>query len=105
MALVVEIRAVVADDHHAWKSVVNRSPHRSVSHEEVAVAAESDDHTARAFEREPRADGDAGARADATAAVEADVFERVAEVRIRAVPAERKTRDAAIDAVGCGLQR
>ena len=73
-------------------AVVRRGPHRGVAHQEVAVAAEADRHAAGAFERERRADRDAGPRADAAAAVEADVVERMAEVRVRAVPAERQPR-------------
>src|SRR3954468_13755794 len=105
MELVVEIGAVVTDDHQTRDRVMRGCPHCGVSHEEVAVTAQSNGHAATPFEGQCGADGDAWARPDAAPAVEADVIERMTEVCVCAVPAERKACNTAIDAARCVLER
>ena len=61
---IVEEGAVVADDHQAGDLVMHCGPHRSVAHQEVAVAHQADGNAAAAFQCECCADGQAETRAD-----------------------------------------
>ena len=58
-----------------------------------------------ALQRERRADGQPGPRPDPAAAVGAEVVERMAEMAVRAVPAERQTREADVHALGRLVER
>src|SRR5262249_989145 len=76
--LVVEERAIVADDDQQRKAVMPRGPGRGAAHEETAVAADRDRQPAGALERERGPARDAGPAADAAAALRADIVERMA---------------------------
>ena len=69
---VVVERAVVGDDDQQRDAVVRRGPERGDAHQEIAVAADRDRQPPAAFERQRRADRDAGPAADAAAAVGAE---------------------------------
>ena len=85
--LVVEEGAVVGDENEAGNAVVRSGPERGGAHQEIAVTHDRDREPAARLQRERRAHGDAGPRADSTAALRADVIERMAEVAVSAVPA------------------
>src|SRR5205814_10026862 len=59
MELIVEVRAVVADDQNKRDPIVHGRPDRGHAHAEVTVAANPNRQPSRAFERERGANGDA----------------------------------------------
>src|SRR3954471_15988194 len=107
--LVVVERAVVGDQEKARQLVVRGGPERRVAHEEITVSHDADHQAPAAVQCECRADREAGAGPDAATAIGAEIVERVAEVPIRAVPAERQLRQAYVQAGGrfieCTRQR
>ena len=88
--LVVEERFVVGDDDQHRHAIVNAGPERGDAHQVVAVAEHRDRQPIAAAQRQRRADRHARTRADAAAAVEADVVERMREAAELARPAERQ---------------
>jgi hypothetical protein len=70
---------------------MHRGPQRGDAHQEIAVAADRDRQPPGALERQRRADRNAGAAADAAAAVGADIVERMAERPVR-LPGQRQMR-------------
>src|SRR5882672_7428933 len=103
--LVVEEGAVVGDQDETGDAVVRRRPQRRVAHEEIAVAHDRHGQPAAAFQGKRCAHGDAGSGSDAASALGADVVERMMEVTVAAVPAERKPRHAYVLTLGRGVQR
>ena len=78
--------AIVGDHDQQRNAVMRRCPERGGAHQEIAVAADGDRKAAGSLERERRADRDAGAAAEAAAAVGAKEVERMVERPPRAVP-------------------
>ena len=107
--LVVVEGAVVRHHQQAGHLVVRRGPQRRHAHQEVAVAEDAGRDAPRALQRERRADDQPGPRPDPAAAVGAEVVERMAEMAVRAVPAERQTREADVQSprrlIECVRQR
>src|ERR1051326_5902107 len=95
MQLVVEIGAVVVDQHQERDAVMRGAPDRSGAHAEIAVAQHRDGVAALLGERERRADRQAGARAQTAAAVLAQIRHAVVQrPQIeRPAAAERAERD------------
>ena len=93
MQFVIEERAVVGDHEQERDLVVHRGPDRGDAHQEVAVAADRDRHAAGPFQRQRRADRDAGSAADAAAAIGTEVIERMAKRDAGAVPRQRQVRE------------
>src|SRR5207249_10431288 len=87
--LVVEEGAVVGDENEAGNAVMCCGPERGRSHQEIAIAHDRDRKPAAVFQRKRRAHGDTRAGTHAAAALRPDVIERMAEVAVSAVPAER----------------
>ena len=79
MQLVVEERLVVRDDDQHRHAIVHAGPQRGQTHQIVAVAQHCDRQPVAAAQRQRRADRHARPRADAAAAVEADVVLRMRE--------------------------
>ena len=77
MQFVVEEGSIIGDYDQQRNVVVRRGPQRGDAHQEIAVAANRDRQPAAAFERQRRADRNAGAAADAAAAVGAEIIERM----------------------------
>src|SRR4051794_1676363 len=90
---IVEERAVVGDDDQQRNFIMRRGPHGGHAHQKIAVAAHRDGKTPRALQRERRADRNAGAAADAAAAVGAEIIQWMAEGPARAIPGERHMRE------------
>src|SRR5262249_9446459 len=85
--LVVVERAIVADHEETRDLVMRRGPQRGEPHQVVAVADQANRNPARALQRQAGAHRDARARADAGAAVAAEIVERMREVARLARPA------------------
>ena len=85
-------------------AIVDAGPQRGDAHQVIAVAQHRDRQAIAAAHRERRADRHAGAGADAAAAVEADVVQRMLEVG-RARPASRAAGGCTKDVRGERLHR
>ena len=91
---VVEVEGVVRDHDQQRQPVVGRGPDRGPAHQEVAVAEDGHRQAAAALERERGPDRHPRPRADARAAVQAQVVERVADVEVGPGPAQRQPDQA-----------
>src|SRR5262249_17270823 len=83
---VVEERAIVGNDDQQRNAVMRRGPNRGHTHEEIAIAAHRNGKAAAALECQCCADRDSWTAADASAAIGAEIVERVAEMPTCAVP-------------------
>src|SRR5215475_6336326 len=79
MQLVVEIGAVVVDQHQQRDAVAHRGPDRRRTHAEVAVAEHRYGVTAESLQRERRADREPGPGAEPAATVLAEISEPILE--------------------------